>query len=265
VLSQTNAAAGDRFLFQGREFDAEIALYYYRARYYDPALGRFISQDPMGFAAGDANLYRFVKNSPLNGTDPSGQAEMVEGANVWHGVGLALLVALLAHDNYVILTTGDPSKTLIIQAISYADSAIGRLQEVHFLTTAVALGLALDLAQGKNEKSTQVRLRTKTAVATGSEAVAQALGDCCLKRVEANVTSEWKWCIYECTETPFEVRVPWPVFWSCPGVNQFGWIPELFGKSRPTGHPPTGPMPSDIPVARPCPDYKGPPGGIPQE
>ena len=42
-----------RFTFTGREFDAELGFYYYRARYYDPHLGRFISQDPIGFAAGD--------------------------------------------------------------------------------------------------------------------------------------------------------------------------------------------------------------------
>jgi len=72
VLSQINAAAGDRYLFTGREFDAETGLYYYRARYYDPATGRFVSQDPIGFDAGDANLYRYVGNAPTNATDPFG-------------------------------------------------------------------------------------------------------------------------------------------------------------------------------------------------
>jgi hypothetical protein len=45
---------------------------YYRARYYDPGVGRFISEDPIGFDGGDTNLYRYVGNSPLNYTDPSG-------------------------------------------------------------------------------------------------------------------------------------------------------------------------------------------------
>jgi hypothetical protein len=39
---------------------------------YSPVQGRFISKDPIGFAAGDANLYRFVGNNPANATDPSG-------------------------------------------------------------------------------------------------------------------------------------------------------------------------------------------------
>jgi RHS repeat-associated protein len=44
--------------YTGREYDAETGLYYYRARYYDPVQGRFMSQDPIGYSAGDSNLYR---------------------------------------------------------------------------------------------------------------------------------------------------------------------------------------------------------------
>jgi RHS repeat-associated protein len=56
--------------YTGRENDG-TGLYYYRARYYDPKIGRFISEDPSGFAAG-INLYSYVGNSPLNFADPSG-------------------------------------------------------------------------------------------------------------------------------------------------------------------------------------------------
>ena len=56
--SPTDSAAtsGDRFKFTGREYDSVTGLYYYRARYYDPNTGRFVSQDSKGFAAGDANF-----------------------------------------------------------------------------------------------------------------------------------------------------------------------------------------------------------------
>ncbi|MDX9715704.1 MAG: RHS repeat-associated core domain-containing protein [Dissulfurispiraceae bacterium] len=50
----------------------ETGLYYYRARYYDANTGRFISKDPIGFSAGDVNLYRYVGNNPVNWTDPEG-------------------------------------------------------------------------------------------------------------------------------------------------------------------------------------------------
>src|SRR5690606_35912917 len=42
-------------------------------RHYDPATGRFMSQEPVGFSAGDENLYRYVNNNPVNDIDPSGQ------------------------------------------------------------------------------------------------------------------------------------------------------------------------------------------------
>jgi type VI secretion system secreted protein VgrG len=62
------------YTFTGREWDKETGLYYYRARYYDPMEGRFISKDPIGFDGGDVNLYGYVGNNPENLTDPSGLA-----------------------------------------------------------------------------------------------------------------------------------------------------------------------------------------------
>ncbi len=60
------------YTFTGREFDAETGLYYYRARFYDPTAGRFVQEDPIGFAGGDTNLYGYVLNDPVNRIDPSG-------------------------------------------------------------------------------------------------------------------------------------------------------------------------------------------------
>jgi RHS repeat-associated protein len=57
--------------FAAREFDAETGLYYDRARYYDPSLTRFLSEDPIGLAGG-INPYVFADNDPVNKTDPSG-------------------------------------------------------------------------------------------------------------------------------------------------------------------------------------------------
>ena len=47
LLSQTNPPAGDRYTYTGREYDATLGQYYYRARFYDPRLGRFTSEDPL--------------------------------------------------------------------------------------------------------------------------------------------------------------------------------------------------------------------------
>jgi len=61
------------FTYTGRELDAESGFYYYRARYYDPGIGRFISEDPTGFVSKDPNFYRYVFNRPITLTDPLGR------------------------------------------------------------------------------------------------------------------------------------------------------------------------------------------------
>jgi RHS repeat-associated protein len=70
VTSSTGTFA-QPFRYTGREWDAETGLYYYRARYFDPSAGRFLSEDPIRFQGG-ANFYRYTHNSPLNWIDPSG-------------------------------------------------------------------------------------------------------------------------------------------------------------------------------------------------
>jgi RHS repeat-associated protein len=64
------------YAFTGREWDPETGLYYYRARYYDPRIGRFLSEDPIGFAGG-LNLYSYVANDPVARLDPSGENPIV--------------------------------------------------------------------------------------------------------------------------------------------------------------------------------------------
>ncbi|WP_253155892.1 RHS repeat-associated core domain-containing protein [Stieleria tagensis] len=80
IQAQSNPVAADRFTYTGREWDDALGLFYYRARFYDPANGRFISQDPIGFASGDTNLYRYVGNNPLDYVDPSGNLAISECA-----------------------------------------------------------------------------------------------------------------------------------------------------------------------------------------
>jgi RHS repeat-associated protein len=61
--------SGDRYGFQGRENDSESGLMHFRARSYDPMMGRFTSRDPVWHP----NLYHFADNDPVNKTDPSGR------------------------------------------------------------------------------------------------------------------------------------------------------------------------------------------------
>ncbi|MGD9630854.1 MAG: RHS repeat-associated core domain-containing protein [Pyrinomonadaceae bacterium] len=61
-----------RYQFTGREYDQTTGLQFSRARMYDPKLGRFISEDPIGFEGGDVNLYGYLRNKPLSYRDPLG-------------------------------------------------------------------------------------------------------------------------------------------------------------------------------------------------
>ncbi|MDZ7616938.1 MAG: RHS repeat-associated core domain-containing protein, partial [Patescibacteria group bacterium] len=66
------SAVDNTHLYTGRDLDAATGLYYYRARWYDAGQGNFLQRDPLGFAAGDANLYRYCGGSPTGSVDPSG-------------------------------------------------------------------------------------------------------------------------------------------------------------------------------------------------
>jgi RHS repeat-associated protein len=57
--------------YTGREFDSETGIYYYRARYFDPGAGRFLSEDRLRFGEGP-NFYDYVQNNPLRWADPTG-------------------------------------------------------------------------------------------------------------------------------------------------------------------------------------------------
>ncbi len=65
------ASGGPAFRYTGQVQLAAVGLYYYKARMYDPALGRFLQTDPVGYSAG-MNLYAYVDDDPINATDPSG-------------------------------------------------------------------------------------------------------------------------------------------------------------------------------------------------
>jgi RHS repeat-associated protein len=225
VLQQTNAAASDRFLFTGREYDSEISLYYYRARYYDPQLGRFISQDPIAFKGRDVNLYRYVLNGPINSTDPSGlltaagyakQVAAVTFAGVFFG-SIAIDVTR------VVITQGrlpDPGEYLIVQASSYAISTIGQFGESFLLGLGVLLGL-----KAKDEEI----LIGKTATGTAVAMVLEDFDDCTTSSI-ANCTKNV--CRHKGVPGPcivLRIFSEWPEICICgPSANpdKYGIPPE---------------------------------------
>jgi RHS repeat-associated protein len=71
-LTASHGSFQQPFGFTGRELDPETGLMYYRARYYDPAIGRFISEDPLRFKPGDLNAYAYADGNPVDAADPFG-------------------------------------------------------------------------------------------------------------------------------------------------------------------------------------------------
>ena len=68
---ETLKAVPNAYRFTGREYDPETRLYFYRARYYDPTLARFVSEDPIS-QNGGVNQYAYASSDPINQIDPSG-------------------------------------------------------------------------------------------------------------------------------------------------------------------------------------------------
>ncbi len=96
--------------YTGREYDAETGVYFYRARYYDTSVGRFLSEDPIEFDGGGVDFYVYAGNNPTSFTDPLGLR--VLNPNNWP-VSSAVLGALqtfnkcIGCDKDVVITGGD--------------------------------------------------------------------------------------------------------------------------------------------------------------
>jgi RHS repeat-associated protein len=75
-LTASTGSATNWYRYTARQFDSDTALYYYRARYYDPTTGRFLSEDLIGFDS-DTDFYRYAENDPLSRVDPSGLSSLV--------------------------------------------------------------------------------------------------------------------------------------------------------------------------------------------
>jgi RHS repeat-associated protein len=89
VIQKTESVSNP-YGYTGRRLDDESGLMYYRARYYSPDIGRFITADPIGFLAG-INLYTYSSNNPISYTDPTGKLAILAFLGVVAGIIGAIL------------------------------------------------------------------------------------------------------------------------------------------------------------------------------
>lgn len=92
----------NRFAYTGQVRDSDTGLFYYRARYYDPEVGRFTQKDPSGMVDG-TNLYVYVQNNPLTYKDETGEF-MLPALAVVAGLGAIYNIAAQAAED---LATGE--------------------------------------------------------------------------------------------------------------------------------------------------------------
>jgi len=88
-VALSGAPSANSYQFTGREND-DTGFYFYRARYYSPGLQRFISQDPIGFAGGDPNLYAYVADNPTGARDSTGTIIGIDDAIVLGAIATVL-------------------------------------------------------------------------------------------------------------------------------------------------------------------------------
>ena len=81
TVQSSTGSSPNRQQYTGREADG-TGLMYYRSRMYDPVIGRFISEDPIGFSSDDINFYQYTSNNPINANDPTGNCPSGIGAGV---------------------------------------------------------------------------------------------------------------------------------------------------------------------------------------
>jgi len=72
VTIRNNSKISNPYMFTSRQFDLEFNIYYYRARNYDPKIGRFLQREPLALDNDDLNFYTYAKNNPINFNDPEG-------------------------------------------------------------------------------------------------------------------------------------------------------------------------------------------------
>jgi len=125
------------FRYTAREFDTETNLYYNRARYLDPATGRFISEDPIGFDGG-VNFYDYVADDPINYLDPSGEIDYNKPPPITVPVTGKTLQALQCLEHCLQCVTNNPNLNLLVTG--------GAEQSGHSKHSYHHLGLAVDIS-----------------------------------------------------------------------------------------------------------------------
>ena len=163
VFGEPNRTSGidNPYMFTGRAYDAKPAMYYYRARYYKPCIGRFLQTDPIRYRSG-LNLYMYCWNNPARWCDPSGRIIVVSGDGTAVGQGYSYLwESPQAIDTFTYLNNS-PDTYTIITISNHDDRYNAKTNTVYWDPTSglkttngdvqsPALGLAHEMEHARND------------------------------------------------------------------------------------------------------------------
>jgi RHS repeat-associated protein len=112
-LPKVSGEATNRLTWKGLSYDPDVGLTYMRARWYDPNIGRFVSEDPLGLQGG-INPYVYANNDPVNGSDPSGMDAMQSDDDTNCKLWLTLTLSNGDTINLWCVESGGPAKPIAI-------------------------------------------------------------------------------------------------------------------------------------------------------
>lgn len=171
----------NRFGYTGRELDGETGLYYYRARYYSPESGRFISPDTIGFNSGQVAMYGYVNNNPVNLTDPSGRCPICIVGGI---IGTGAFVGGLSNAIGSAISGGDfrdVGKSFIVGAIAGAratstalGAAFGAAPTAITVTAAIVVDLSIQAAFAVYSMPSGTGLEEVSAATKGPDSIKKA-------------------------------------------------------------------------------------------
>ena len=217
VTAETNPSYGALIKFTGQQYDATTGLYYERARWYDPRTGTWTTEDPSGFGAGDANLYRTVGNDPTNETDPSGLWSFGStaqwtwdvgssfvlggyqgGLNVYNGltdIPTGLGNAIIWVGNHTVGQLPGASTRRYLEGWDWSNGLL--VQEdptLHAASKAIgAIGVTLPLTQGLQWAELLALVRVRSLKAVGRSGSRLQVGGRSKPRWQARALPGWAW------------------------------------------------------------------------
>lgn len=114
------------FRFPGQYYDEETGLHYNRARYYSPLLGRYLSRDPVDLVGG-INLYAYVNNDPINGSDPLGLFDWGAAALLTGGIVLGAVVTAVLLPEIALTAAGLLAAAAVVTAAALVAGSVAAL------------------------------------------------------------------------------------------------------------------------------------------